>query len=486
MGTLAPTLRRGAKISAAALAFTQMVSFLQTLALARILSPEEVGIFYSGTVLSMFLVTVAEGGLRSALIQRQHHLEEAANTVFWASLAAGGLWALLSLAAAPVVAVVFDSSTAGLVAAVSAGSLVLQGLTYVPDSLLQRRFDFRQRMYVQPSVTVTFAVGSITLCSHGMGVWGLVVASYLSMVVWVVISWALAGWRPRRGLASLAVWRQLARYGMPLVLGAAADRGKDVLDTVLVGGFLGAPAVGNYRYGRRLGMLPGTVIIEIGSYVLFPAFARTASHPARFKSAFLRSLRALWLVAMPSAGMIVALGHPAIVLLLGEPWSDAAVMFAALAGSGPGVALAAVGFEAIKGHGRTTLLNWVNGTGLVVGVGALLALLQFGLFGVGLALSITSVFAGLLSVLLARRLVGVSLRELAARLLSPLVAALIATVSWGLLDHLVIHTDQRGIAVGLLMLMGEGIGYVVTYGAVLLLISPSAVSELRDAAFQQG
>jgi PST family polysaccharide transporter len=307
----------------------------------------------------------------------------------------------------------------------------------------------------------------------------------MSTVVWVAVSWALAGWRPRRGLASVAVWRQLARYGMPLVLGAAADKGKDVLDTILVGSFLGPPAVGNYRYGRRLAMLPGTVIIEVGSYVLFPAFARTASEPARFKSAFLRSLRAIWLVAMPTAGTTVAFGYPMIVLLLGEPWSEAGLMFAALAGSGPGVALAAVGFEAIKGHGRTTLLNWVNGTGLVVGVGALLALLQFGLVGVGLALSLTSVYSGLLGVLLARRLVGVSLRELTSRLLSPFVAALVATVSWSLLEHLVVHADQRGIAIGLLVLVGEGIGFVVTYGAVLLLISPGVVSELRDAASQR-
>ena len=45
-------------------------------------------------------------------------------------------------------------------------------------------------------------------------------------------------------------------------------RGKDVFDTVVVGSVLNAAAVGNYRYGYRLGTLPGTVIIQVGSYVL--------------------------------------------------------------------------------------------------------------------------------------------------------------------------------------------------------------------------
>src|SRR6476661_1738158 len=105
--SLAPILKRGAAISAAGVTFVQIVSFVQTLVLARILSPEEVGVFYAGTVLTTFLAMFSDGGLRSALIQRQHGVEKAANSAFWASLAAGGFWALLALAASPLVGLVF-------------------------------------------------------------------------------------------------------------------------------------------------------------------------------------------------------------------------------------------------------------------------------------------------------------------------------------------------------------------------------------------
>ena len=469
---LAPILRRGAMISAGALAFSQVVTLVQTMALARILSPQEVGIFYAGTVLSTFLVTFSEGGLRNALVQRQQGLEQAASTVFWASLWSGTLWAVLALAAAPLVGLIFDSSTAGLVAAVTAGSIFLHALTNVPDALLQRRFDFRQRILVQPSVGLTFAAGSVTLCSLGMGVWGLVTASYLSLVVWIAVTWTLARWWPKRGLASVKVWREMARYGIPLLIGSAVDRGKDVFNTVVVGSVLNTAALGNYRYGSRLGMLPGTVIIEIGSYVLFPAFSRTANDAARFKSAFLRSLRALWLAAAPTAGITVIFGVPVTVLLLGHEWRDAGLMFASLAGFGLGVALAAVGFETIKGHGRTSLLHWVNGTGLVVGVASLLALVQFGPVGIGLSLSISAFLCGLLGILLARKLVGVAMSELAEPLIPPLIAATAAAVSWGLVEHLVVHSEQLGFVWGLAALVAEGLGFLLTYGVVLLVIAP--------------
>ncbi|MPZ64399.1 MAG: oligosaccharide flippase family protein [Pseudonocardiaceae bacterium] len=481
VGNLGQTLRRGAMISAGALIVVQLILLAQTLALARILSPAEVGIFAAGTVLSGFLLTFSEGGLRNALVQRQHGLEDAANTVFWASLCGGLLWALAAAAAAPLVAWTFDSPPAGMVAAVSAGTILLHALTNVPDSLMQRRFDFRQRVVVRPSVVISFAVASVTLCAMGFGVWGLVIGSYISHVVWILTTWVLARWAPGRGRPSMRVWREMATFGVPLVLGTVVDKGRDVFETVVVGSALSTTALGHYRYGRRLAMVPSTVVIEVGSYVLFPAFSRIAGDAVRLKSAFLRALRALWCMAAPVAGFIIAVGEPAIVLLLGEPWRPAGVMFVALAGSGPGVAMAAVGFESIKGCGRTSLLNWVTGLGTVVGVGLLLALLPLGLVGVGLALSITSFLSGLVGLLLARGLVGVSLRELVDRLVPPLAATALAAVGIGLVEHLVSHSDQRGIALGLVIVLCEGLGFLAIYLGTLRVIAPATLTELWAA-----
>ena len=86
---LGSSIRRVASASALALLIGQSVSFAQTIALARILSPAEIGIFAAGTVLTMFLGTLVEGGLRSGLIQRKADLADAAETVFWVTLIAG-------------------------------------------------------------------------------------------------------------------------------------------------------------------------------------------------------------------------------------------------------------------------------------------------------------------------------------------------------------------------------------------------------------
>lgn len=484
-GPLSGTLRRGAAISTGMLVFTQLVSLAQTLVLARLLSPAEVGWFAAGTVLSTFLLTFAEGGLSNALVQREDRPDDVAATVFWSTLLSGIGWALLTVASAPLMSWIFGSATVGLICAASAGTIVLHSLTYVPDALMQRRFDFRGRYIVQPVIVVTFAVTSVTLCARGFGVWGLVIGSYCSVGAWLVATWTLAGWHPRAGgRPSIALWRELARFSLPLVIWTVVNRARDLLETAVVGGILSATALGYYRYGRRLGALPETAVIDVASYVLFPAFSRLAGDAERFRSAFLRALHVLWCLTVPVACLIVAVGEPAVTVLLGEKWRGAGVMLVALAGIGPGVALMAVGMESIKGVGRTRLLHWVTLVSTALGLGLLFVLLPLGLTGVGLALSSSSLAAGLLSLLLARKPAGLTIGELAHRLVPPVVVAVLPAVGLGLLEHLVIDFDQRGFLLGAAIMLAEALGYLALYAVGLALFVPVAWHELTSVVLQ--
>jgi O-antigen/teichoic acid export membrane protein len=240
-------VRRGATASALVLVFTQLVSLGQTLVIARLLTPAEVGLFAAGTVLAGLVMTFAEGGLRNAIVQRNDDVEVAAETVFWAGLGTCTLWAVLTVAISPVVAWLFESPAAGMVTAVTAGTIVLHGLTYVPDSLMQRRLDVRQRLIVVPATSLGFAVPAVVCALLGFGVWALVIGSYVSHLAWIGTTWVLAGWRPGRARFSHRVWREMARFAFPLVLSNIVDRGREFLETALVGRYL-SPTLARSRW----------------------------------------------------------------------------------------------------------------------------------------------------------------------------------------------------------------------------------------------
>ncbi|MGI5125210.1 oligosaccharide flippase family protein [Pseudonocardia sp. CA-107938] len=482
-GRLGAILRRGALMSTAALVVVQAVGLAQTLVLARLLSPAEVGVFAAGTLLTTVLAAIGEGALTQALIQRADaDLDDAADTVFWATLAGGVVMSLAVLAASPLVGALFGSATAGTVAAVTSGGLVLHALTNVPDTLMQRRFDFRRRLVVDPATVLTFAVVSVSCAAAGLGVWALVVGSYAQLAVWVGLGWALAGWRPGRGRPTVAMWRELARFGLPLMLATLGERLRETAELVVLGRALDTAALGFHRYAKRIALLPGMVVLQAGAFVLFPAFARIAGERERFRDGFLSALTWAWLMALPLAGLFVAAGESVAVLLLGEPWRPAGVALTAMAGIGLGQTVTAVAVEALKGAGAPQRLYLLTVVGLVTATGLLLVLVRFGLFGVGLAMSAAALAVAATALWQVRDVVGVAGRELGARLLGPLAAAAVATAIVATLERTVIRAADHPVAAGLALVTAEALLLAGLHLALLRLAAPAAARTVAAAA----
>lgn len=490
LNRLTRTLQRGAAISAVVLVVTQLVSFIQVLAVGRLLSPMEVGVFTGGSVLANFLSEFSEGGLKAALIQREedgdNDIEKTANTVFWATLGSGTAMTVAAIAFSSAVGWLLDSPDMGHVCAVTAGALGIQALMVVPDGLMQRQFNFKRRLVVDPTKSVTFAGVAIVLSAVGFGVWGLVTALYASQVVALILTWYLAGWYPGKATPSYRLWREMARYAFPLVIYEMGRKVRELAESGIVGRFLGAGPLGFYRYGRRIATLPGTAILQVCSYVLFPAFSRIANDPARLRRGFLRAMQVIWVVTIPTAALLVALGEPLIVVLLGEKWRGAGQVLVGMAGYGPGLALTSVGSETLKGAGLSRRLNWVTFSALAVGVGGLIALLPLGLLGVGLAVSLEVMVSGSLCVALALPLVSVRPSEALGRLVPPLLAALAAGAGIFALEHMALHSDTHGVLVGVGLLIADIVAFFVLFYLALRLIAPAAAAELTGALSQIG
>lgn len=476
---LSSTLRRGAMISAVALVVVQAVSFLQVLFLARILDPVDIGTYAAATAFAVFLASLGGQNLGDAVIARHDEVQKAASALFWTSAGLGILFSVVALAAAPVVGMVFQSPTVGAVAAAVAGTVALQSLTVAPDSLMQRRFDFRRRMIVDPTVALSFATVSVVLALNGFGVWSLVWASYASIGSWVVVAWLLARWTPDvRGIPR-RIYREIAIYSLPLAFGSFCHRLREIAEAVAVGRFLSAAALGQYRYGRRLAELPSTAITSIGGYVLFPGFSRVATDPERLRRGFQRALFVLWACALPLGGLLVVMGEPLVVVLLGERWRDAGTALVAMAAFGPGIALTSVGWECIKGCGRSQLLNRLSLLQVISGIAFLLLLLPFGLVGVGLSVSAAALLMGTVTLLRARAVVEVSVREIAAQIVPPLVAVVVAIAVVWPVEHLLLRSDSRPLLLGALLLVVGGLMFVASYLAAMRLLAPTTFCRLR-------
>jgi PST family polysaccharide transporter len=471
---------RGTALAGTGYALSQALTLASYLVLARLVTPTEFGQFTAGLVMLALAQLYTESGMLSALVYRRDRVEEAAATAVIATVLGGLTISLLLLAAAPVIGTFFGSQTITGVAAAASGISLIRALSIVPDALMQRRFSFLRRTIVEPAGVLAFGITGVVLTAGGLGVWGLVLAQYASVLVGAALSWTLARWRPRLRLASFAMWRELISYGRHTIAATTVIRVSEEIPVLLLGRFTGTAPLGQFRYGRRIASLPLAMLMAAASYVLFPAFARIATERERFHASALRALRWMAILAFGGGLIMIPLGEPLTTLAFGATWSDAGKAAMAL-----GVFTAARGVsslivETLKADGRPDVVTRMNLVEISVGSAAMVALLPLGLVGVCIGLSIGSVVRAVYAFNRAHSVVGLSLGSLVQAIRAPLLGSLAMVAILFPLEAFVVQAGDRGTAIGLLLVTVEAAFGLALYAGILHVLVPGTLAEFRS------
>lgn len=393
------------------------------LVLARLVSPADFGHFAAASVITGVGALFVEGGMMSALIRQPDQQPEAASTAFFSLLLAGILTTAGAVAVAPLVGDFFRSSQVTALSATLSGVLFVQALTIIPDTLLQKRMSFKRRVAVDPLGAAAFCAASIVAAANGAGAWALVLGTYAAMLVELVAAWLFAGFLPRRRLASISMWRELASFARPVLGANILSKIATQLDVVLLGRLQGASVLGQYKNGFRIAQQPADAFVNTGSYVLLPALVRLAPEPQRLAAATRQLLDLVAAVVLPASLMLLPLGEPLAVLLLGSRWRPAGHVISALCGLLVARVTLSVTSEVLKAVGRPRLLVRMHLMSLLtmaMFVGATAA--PFGLVGVGIAVSASQCVTAAYMLRYAVTLTGLDWSDLRGAAGGPLLA----------------------------------------------------------------
>jgi O-antigen/teichoic acid export membrane protein len=478
---LTTTVVRGAGLTGAGVLMTQVITIASYAVLARLAGPAVFGAFAAAWTLVGFSTIFVESGMSAALIQRKDRLDEAAATAFVSTFAAGLGLSALALVLSPVLGLYFDSREIGVIAASLSGILFLNAASVVPNALLRRRFSVVQFGVIDPINALVYgAVAAVTL-AVGLGVWGLVIATYAGTILRASAAWLLAAWLPDLRAASFAMWRELARYARSIVASEFLNTVSLIANTLLVGRFLGLAPLGAYRFGWRMAM-QAAVLFGSAAYPLFPAFARIADEPDRFRASFLRAIRLMAVLVIPAGVALIPLAEQIAVVLLGERWRSTGHVLAALAGVAVSLPLLTLAAEVFKAANRPDLVARVSLFLTVGSVAFMAACLPFGVAGVAGGVSLAYAIAAVVALRDVGRVLVLPLRRIVAELVRPALASVGMLLVLTPFVDFVARVNNEPTHNRLAWLAAEILFAVVSYGGILAVIAPSAVAELKLAS----
>jgi O-antigen/teichoic acid export membrane protein len=323
--------------------------------LARILAPEDFGLMAVAMVVVAFAGLFQDLGLKAALVQRKEAPEALRLAVFWGSAAIGAAWFAGLWLVAPWAAEAFRNPAVTEILRALCVTFLLTPLGTVPEALLLRELAFRPLFAVELVPSLVPGAVAVALGLAGLGVWALVWGTVTAAALRTLVLWRMVPWRPR-GWPPRGAWHGLWRFGGWLSLEALLGWSITYVDQAFAGRFLGTAALGYYRMGHALALLPAAGVSQVLARVLLPAYSRHQDDRALLREAFERCVHMVAVVTVPVGAAAMAFADPLVPLVLGARWAPAVPVVQLLAAQGVLAALVNVAPPLYKAIGRVDVM----------------------------------------------------------------------------------------------------------------------------------
>lgn len=402
---LGRTVGRGLAWGALSTVVLRLSSVLLGIVLARLLAPQQFGVYAVALTVQGILITVTDLGLSADLVRAREPLRREP-TVATLSLASGIVLASVMIATARPVAQALGSAQATPVIIVLALTIAVAGVGVVPYARMQRAFQQKQLFYTS---AVDFTIGTavtITLVLLGWGPMALAVGRVVAQPCATALQFILTRCRPRFGFDRALAGSALA-YGLPLAGANFLSMALLNVDNVVVVRLTGATALGYYVLAFNVASWPMTAIGQTVRPVALAAFSRLHRDGVSPGASVAVSIRLIWPVAVAAAFVLGATSVPLVAVLYGGRWLPAAPVLAALASFGALRVVFDLFATFLMARGATHPVMWIQGIWLVALIPAMIIGARlWGLAGAGWAHVVVGVVVVLPAYLLACQRAG--------------------------------------------------------------------------------
>jgi O-antigen/teichoic acid export membrane protein len=299
--------------------------------LARLVTPREFGVIGAALIIVGFSKLFVQLGIGPAIIQRKDLQEKHLTTGLTISLFVGILFAIILFLSSSLLASFFGMEELVIVLKVLGGIFILESLSIVSHSLLQRELKFRIIAISSfLSHLIGYGVIGISLGFWNFGIWALIIA-HMSQTLIFTVSIILAQNTSLKFKFNYSAFCELIYFGGGMTLARIANYLAGQGDNIVIGRTLGAVELGIYGRAYQFMVMPVNLIGTTLDKVLFAAMSKVQDNKKVLLFTYLNGISLISLISIPLSIILVFTAESIIYIFLGAAWLDAVVPFQILA-----------------------------------------------------------------------------------------------------------------------------------------------------------
>lgn len=318
-----------------------------TMVLARLLTPEEYGTIAIIAVFTGLFSCLSDFGISSAIVQFKGIDRRDCGALLFLSLIIGIVMSIIFLCVSYGISLIYNDPVFVPLGCVLMFAVIFNSMNMVPNGLLLRDRRFIVIGFRSVIVYLISGLIAIVLAFYGLGVYALAMNSVMSaffLFLWNSI--AAKVWI--RFDNFIPILKQIAKfsgfqYGHQIVSYLSG-----YIDTLVIGRYFGASALGYYNKATTLSMMPIEYVTVPISSTMQPYLAEKQDDHDGMYFALSKIAKTVILLSVPCGFLLSLCSSELIPLLFGDNWRPAIPVLQILA--------IAIAFRAI---------NWVHGSVLI-------------------------------------------------------------------------------------------------------------------------
>lgn len=297
----------------------QLVTFIVSIVLARILTPSDYGTIALVTVFTTILQVFIDSGLSTALIQKKDADDLDFSSVFYFNFVICIILYLIMFVSAPFIADFYkDSSLVSIVRVISL-TLVISGVKGVQQSYVSRHMLFKRFFFSTLGGTIFSAVLGIIMAYAGFGVWAIVFQQLSNNAIDTLILWITVKWRPIKKF-SWSRLKNLLSFGWKMLASSLLDTVYNNLRNMIIGKLYTSADLAFYNQGDKFPKLIVTNINTSIDSVLLPTMSNEQDNHVRVKDMTRRAIKISTYIMAPLMIGLAFCAKPIVQIVLTDKW----------------------------------------------------------------------------------------------------------------------------------------------------------------------
>jgi len=332
------------------------LSLVSSMLLARLLTPEEIGLYSVNLVFIGVAHMLRDFGISNYLVQAPQLSRGEIRTAFGISLLLGCFLFLALCVAAPLVAAFYKDPRLTDTLRICALNFLVLPFNSVPSSLMRRDMQFQRLIYITLTAAVIGTVTTLSMAVLDAGPNSMAIGAVVTSAVTAMGTYAARA--DFRGLLpSLRDWRPIANFGGQSALTSVVTSVCMDLPELVAGKVLGfAPVAMLSRAQGLMNMIHRDLLSAVRG-VAYPAFARTFREGGDVEAQHVQSVVNMSALAWPAYGLLGIHAPDFIHIMFGSQWTAAAPLVPVFCLAGALAAMGSLVSSQLMAVGRIDLVT---------------------------------------------------------------------------------------------------------------------------------